>query len=471
MTAAANDHTDPPPWGKHHHHRKEHSMNRRLIVRSVAASVATALIGVSLAACAGSATDTSGEKGADAVEKALAEGGKITFWSWSPSAESQVAAFEKAYPNVDVEFVNSGGAGDSNLKLQNALAAGKGAPDVVQLEYMSVPQFVLADAFVDLTDYGFADLEDQYTESSWANVSQGGIWGLPQDSGPMALFYNQATFDKFGLTVPSTWDEYIDAARTLHAADPEYFITNDSGLDGGLGSAMLWQAGSKAFQVDGDTVTVDLEDEGAQRYADTWGTLVKEGLVDDIAGWSDEWFDGLSSGKIATLAAGAWMPGVLESGAADSAGDWRVAPMPTYDGGEPATAENGGSTEAVTKQSENPALAAGFLKWLNSSDESVDIFVGDGGFPATIAHLESSEFLDAEPEFFGGQQINKVLVDAAKSVVPGWQYLPWQAYANSVYGDAMGPIYANRGSIAEGLKAWQDANVTYGEAQGFTLAE
>jgi multiple sugar transport system substrate-binding protein len=336
---------------------------------------------------------------------------------------------------------------------------------------MSVPQFVLADAFVDLTDYGFADLEHLYTASSWQNVSQGGIWGLPQDSGPMALFYNQATFDKFGLTVPTTWDEYIDAARTLHAADPEYYITNDSGLDGGFGSAMLWQAGSLPFQTEGDTVAIDLEDEGAQRYAETWGTLVAEGLVDGIGGWSDEWFAGLASGKIATLPAGAWMAGVLESGATDGAGNWRVAPMPTYDGGAPATAENGGSTQAVTKQSKNPALAAAFLKWLNSSDESIEIFVNDGGFPATIAQLESPEFLNAEPEFFGGQQINQVLVEAANSVLPGWQYLPWQAYANSIYGDAMGPIYADKGDLADGLLAWQDANVSYGQEQGFTVAE
>jgi multiple sugar transport system substrate-binding protein len=446
-------------------------MNRRPIARRAAASVAAALVGVTLAACVSSTPDTSGGQGADAVDAALQEGGTITFWSWSPSAEEQVAAFEKAYPQVEVDFVNSGGAGDSNLKLQNALAAGSGAPDVVQLEYMSVPQFVLADAFVDLTDYGFADLEDLYTASSWGNISQGGIWGLPQDTGPMALFYNKATFDKFGLTVPTTWDEYIEAARKLHAADPEYYITNDSGLDGGFGSAMLWQAGSHAFQSDGDQVTIDLQDEGAQRYAETWGTLVNEGLLDGIGGWSEEWFAGLSSGKIATLPAGAWMPGVLESGAADSAGDWRVAPMPTYDGGDPATAENGGSTIAVTTQSENPALAAGFLRWLNSSDESIGIFVDAGGFPSTVAQLESSEFLNAEPEFFGGQQVNKVLVDAAKSVVPGWQYLPWQAYANSIYGDTMGPIYANGGDIADGLAEWQDANIAYGQLQGFTVGD
>ena len=257
--------------------------------------------------------------------------------------------------------------------------------------------------------------------------------------------------------------------RDLHAADPEYFITNDAGLDGGFGSAMLWQAGAQPFAADGETVTINLEDEGAQRYAETWGTLVKEGLVSQIGGWSEEWFANLSTGKIATVPIGAWMPGVLESGASEAAGDWRVAPMPTYDGGAPATAENGGSTEAVTSQSENPALAAGFLKWLNASDESIEIFLDAGGFPATVAQLESEEFLEYESDYFGGQQINKVLVEAAGSVLPGWQYLPWQPYANSVYGDAMGPVYANGGDLKEGLRTWQEANVSYGQEQGFTI--
>lgn len=125
----------------------------------------------------------------------------------------------------------------------------------------------------------------------------------------------------------------------------------------------------------------------------------------------------------------------------------------------------------MTKQSKNPALAAGFLKWLNSSNESIDIFVGAGGFPATTAQLESPEFLNAKPAYFGGQQINKVLVAASKSVLPGWQYLPWQSYANSIYGDAMARVYASHGDLSKGLADWQKANVTYGQQQGFTVKQ
>jgi multiple sugar transport system substrate-binding protein len=426
-----------------------------------------------LSACS-SGSDGGGTSGGDAasIEEALEKGGELTYWTWTPQAEAQVEAFEEAYPNVTVDIVNTGSANDNNLKLQNAIAAGSGAPDVVQVEYQSLPQFVLSEGLLDLTPYGFGDLEDLYTPGPWGSVAQqGGIWGLPQDSGPMALFYNQAVFDQFGLTVPTTWDEYVEAARKLHAADPSYYITNDSGTDAGFGSSMIWQAGGRPFAIDGENISIDLQDDGAQRWADTWSTLVEEDLISQIAGWSDEWFGNLSTGKIATLPIGAWMPGVLESGAPDGAGDWRVAPMPTYDGGEAVTAENGGSAQAVVKQSANPALAAGFLQWLNSSDESIEVFLDGGGFPATVANLQDEEFLSYESEYFGGQKINEVLAAAAESVSTGWQYLPWQSYANSIYGDYVGKAYSEGSDINDALIAWQDANVTYGTEQGFTVAE
>ncbi|ALJ21346.1 ABC transporter substrate-binding protein [Microbacterium sp. No. 7] len=451
-------------------------MRKHTLIRGIAAGAAALLVGAGLAACASDGGGTPGggadPGSADAIEKALEEGGELTYWTWTPSAEAQVAAFEDEYPNVKVTVVNTASANDNNLKLQNAIAAGSGAPDVVQLEYQSLPQFILSDALLDLTEYGFAELEDLYTPGPWSAVSQqGGIWGLPQDSGPMALFYNKRVFDEFGLEVPATWDEYVEAGRKLHAADPSYFITNDSGTDAGFGTSMIWQAGGRPFQADGETITIDLADEGTLTWASTWDTLVQEGLISQISGWTDEWFAGLSSGKIATLPIGAWMPGVFESGAAAGAGDWRVAPMPTYDGGTAVNSENGGSSEAVTKQSKNPALAAGFLKWLNSSPSSIEVFLSKGGFPATVAELTSDEFLDYESDYFGGQKINQVLVDAANAVTGGWQYLPWQSYANSIYADTVGKAYLTKTPIADGLAAWQEQNVSYGTEQGFTIAE
>jgi len=285
----------------------------------------------------------------------------------------------------------------------------------------------------------------------------------------MALFYNKAVFDQYGIAVPTTWDEYVEAARQLHAADPTKYITADTG-DAGFTTSMIWQAGGRPFAIDGTDVTIDLADEGTQKWTGVWNQLVEEDLLSTTPGWSDEWYKGLGDGSIATLVTGAWMPGVLESSVADAAGDWRVAPIPTYDG-TPVTAENGGGGQSVTKQSKNPALAAAFLRWLNSDPASIDVFLQSGGFPSTTAELDDPEFLSLESDYFGGQKINEVLTQASKDVSKGWSYLPYQVYANSIFGDTVGQSYANKADLNDGLAEWQRQLVDYGNEQGFTVGE
>lgn len=442
--------------------------SRRL--RTVAVATASVFaLGLSLAGCAsGGTTDDNAGGSADELEAALEKGGEITYWSWTPSAEAQVAAFEDAYPNVDVNLVNAGTNTEEYTKLQNAITAGSGAPDVAQVEYYAIPQFALSDSLVDLAPYGFADLEDQYSPGPWGAVTVGdAVYGLPQDSGPMAMFYNKAVFDEYGIEVPTTYDEYVAAAEKLHTANPDAYITSDTG-DAGFTTSMIWQAGGQPFSAEGTNVTINLQDEGSKKWADSWNRLVDGKLLSSTPGWSDEWYRALGDGTIATLLTGAWMPGVLESSVPDAAGDWRVAPMPTYDG-TPVSAENGGGGQVVLKQSKNPALAAAFLKWLNSDPASIEVFLASGGFPATTADLESPEFLAKAPEYFGGQKINEVLVDASKNVPSGWQYLPYQVYANSIFGDTVGQSYVNAGDLNEGLQTWQDQLVDYGNQQGFTV--
>ncbi|KEP72443.1 hypothetical protein HR12_45040 [Microbacterium sp. SUBG005] len=72
----------------------------------------------------------------------------------------------------------------------------------MQIEYYAFPQFALSDSLLDLSSYGFGDLESDYA-TPWGSVDfDGKIYGLPQDSGPMALFYNKSVFDQYGIASP-----------------------------------------------------------------------------------------------------------------------------------------------------------------------------------------------------------------------------------------------------------------------------
>lgn len=441
----------------------------RVAARAAAAFAVGALLGGALVACT-SGGNPSGDGEANDLDAALEAGGELTYWTWTPSGEAQAEAFMEEYPNVEVTVVNAGTATDEYTKLQNAIAAGSGAPDVAQIEYYALQQFALGDGLLDLSEYGFDELEDKYTASTWSAVAiNDGIYGLPQDSGPLVMMYNQSVFDAFGIEVPTTWDEYIAAADALHTADPSKYITNDAG-DPGFMQPLIWQAGGTPYQVDGTNVTIDLQDEGTKLWADTWNQLLEPGLLADIPTWSDDWWKALGNDSLATIITGAWMPGILEGSVPEGAGKWRAAPVPSYDG-SPATAENGGSAQSVIKQTKNPALAAAFLRWLNSSEESVAVFLESGGFPATVAELNSDEWLNEAPEYFGGQEINKVLLAAAENVSTDWSYLPFQVYANSVFPDTVGASYVSKSDINVGLEAWQEQLVSYGNSQGFTVDE
>ncbi|MFC8796931.1 extracellular solute-binding protein [Promicromonospora sp. NPDC057138] len=309
------------------------------------------------------------------------------------------------------------------------------------------------------TDAG--DTDGDTTEGAEA------VYALPMDSGPMALFYNQRVFTEAGVAVPTTWEGFIRAAKAIHAHDPDTYITADNGIST-FTTSMIWQAGGHSFRVEGTNVAVDLADPGTLKFAGMWQQLIDQGLVAGTPDWSDEWFQGLSDGTIAALVTGAWMPANLTTGAAPASGDWRVARMPQWTEGANQTAELGGSALAVTEASANKELAYAFLNYANIGD-GVSTRLDAGAFPATMRDLTDPAFLAQEPDYFGGQQINRVLADSATHVLPGWQYLPYQAHANSIYPDTVGQAYTGSTSLADGLIDWQDSIAGYGNEQGFTV--
>jgi multiple sugar transport system substrate-binding protein len=431
------------------------------------AVAAAAALGLTACGSGGSGSDSGAD--ADSAASALAKGGSITVWAWEPTLKQVVTDFQAKYPKVHVNLVNAGTGNDQYTALQNAVEAGKGVPDVAQIEYYALSQFALGKSVADLSAYGAKGLAKTYSPGPWNAVNiGGGVYGLPMDSGPMALFYNKKVFDKYHLPVPTTWDQYLDDARKLHQADPKAYITSDTG-DAGMTTSLIWQAGGKPYKVDGTKVSVGFDsDAGTAAFAKVWQPLISEHLLSPVVPWSDQWYKGLGDGTIATLATGDWMPANFTSGVKAAAGDWRAAPLPQWQAGQHASAENGGSSLAVMKASGSKALAYAFLQYANQG-AGVQARIKGGAFPATTADLNSQAFLDAPFPYFGGQQANRIFSDSAKNVLPGWSYLPYQVYANSVFNDTVGKAYVSGTPLTEGLKNWQDKSLDYARQQGFSV--
>lgn len=406
------------------------------------------------------------------IDEALSTPTDLLFWTWVPDIQNQVDLFEAEYPEIDVEVVNVGQGAPHYQKLRTALESGQGAPDVAQIEFQHLSSFRLGDNLLDLAPYGAADLQDDYADWIWDQVSDdGAVYGIPQDVGPLGNLYREDLFSQAGIEPPATWDEFVEAARTYRAAKPDSYLTNFPGNDGGQFASLLWQAGARPFGYDGaETVTIDLDTPEVEKVVDLWNTLVQEDLISTDPDFTDQWYQGLASGKYASWQAAAWGPVFLQGTAGNTSGLWRATTIPQWEEGDEVSSNWGGSTDAVLASSEHPIAAAELAKWINTAQEpALKLATEQFLFPAYDKVLEDPAFIDQKSEFYGGEQVNQTFAEISQTVTPDFGWLPFMDYVYSSYEETVGKAFADRTELQPALEAWQADLVSYAEDQGFTV--
>ena len=135
----------------------------------------------SVAACGSTSAGDSGSTGSS--DKKI----ELTVWSWDSTLPRTVKGFEAKNPNIKVKVTNAGTNKDEYNALSNAIEAGSGAPDIAQIEYYALPEYVIRGHLENLSDLGASDFKDFYTPGTWSSVNiNDGVYALPMDSGPMA---------------------------------------------------------------------------------------------------------------------------------------------------------------------------------------------------------------------------------------------------------------------------------------------
>lgn len=438
--------------------------------RTTGLTALAATAALTLAAC-GNGDDGPGEVAQDDFETAMSTPTELTFWTWVPDIQNQVDMFMDEYPEIDVEVINVGQGADHYQQMRTALQAGSGLPDVVQIEFQHLSSFRLGDNLLDLAPY-VGDLSDLYPEWIWSQVSDGdALYAIPQDAGPMGNLYREDLLSEAGIDVPTTWDEFAQAAETYREANPDSYLTNIPGNDPGHFVGFLWQAGAEPFGYDGaETVRIDLDTPEVEQVVQYWDDLIQRDLVAVDPDFTDQWYQGLAAGQYASWQTAAWGPVFLQGTAGDTSGLWRAAPMPEWEGQGPTSGNWGGSTNAVLEATEHPIVAAELARWINVEREPAMRFALEQYlFPVTNEILESDEFLDEELEFYGGQQVNREFAAYSETVSTDFGWLPFMDYAYSAFGETLGSAIADRTDLMEGLRAWQADLEQYAESQGFTV--
>jgi multiple sugar transport system substrate-binding protein len=190
------------------------SSNLRRVLVAMLSVMALAAV-----AC-GSGEDSSAPKQRQPGEKST-----LTFWSWVPGVDKAVDLWNRENPEVQVklEKIPSGSAG-GYAKIHSALKADQ-APDLAQVEYQVIPEFLLEDGLVDLEPLGVEEHKGDFVDWQWEQgVFGDGVYAVPQASGPMAMYYRRTVTDalatRYGIREVTVADGkvYVDGKAQFFKA-------------------------------------------------------------------------------------------------------------------------------------------------------------------------------------------------------------------------------------------------------------
>ncbi|NNC12783.1 carbohydrate ABC transporter substrate-binding protein [Planctomonas sp. JC2975] len=182
--------------------------------RALVGTASVAAVALALTGCSGF-----GSTGSNTGSKVT-----ITFLTQNDAADTAqakalITGFEKKYPDVTVKL-NTQPAGTQGDNLMKTKLSTKTMNDVFHYNSGSLFQALNPKTtMTDLSDQSWVnDLDKNFKEV----VTAGGkVYGAPLGtSSAGGILYNKKIYQQLGLSVPTTWDEFIANGKKIQSADP-----------------------------------------------------------------------------------------------------------------------------------------------------------------------------------------------------------------------------------------------------------
>ena len=263
------------------------------------------LMAVSLAACGNGKTNTE----------------KTTIEIWHTFTEAQQSTLEAIANDfmaknegIEVKVTNTGSPNEFKGKVTSSVAEGVG-PNLI-FEYSSYARsFDGTDYLLDFEKYFGADYdlksllttEAMYTDST--TFADGKLHIVPVYTAGSVLFSNQDIYDKYGVAVPTTWDEVKTASKTIYEKSGKTVvgISFDSLTE--LLQLLIYQCNEgKIVDVENNVPLFNTDE--VLKWVEWWAEGVKEGYFQVAAQAADGYNSGdLNNGLIASyVGSNAGMP-------------------------------------------------------------------------------------------------------------------------------------------------------------------
>lgn len=420
------------------------SNSRRTIVAAVASAAAIALLATGCSA--GGSTDPN-------------EDITLTITTFGTMGiDANYAAFEADHPNITIEATNLADGGSARDDAYAKIAAGTGLSDVVAIEegWLSSIRDV-SDAFVDLNDYGFADLADEAQFLDW-KVAQGTdesgrLFGVPLDIGPEGLCYRGDLFAAAGLPSDrdevrdlfggddATWADYYAVGAQYVAATGKPFFHNPSFQ----WNAFVNQLDEGYYKADGTTLNI----KDNQAMKDQLSLIVDNATLGaGLPAWGVG--DQAKQDLFATYVCPSWMLGVVSGyyDAGTTGTGWDFADV--MPGG---SANWGGSFLGVSESSEHKEAAAELALWLAAPEQNKVAFEAAGPFPSSTTGQEL--VAGSTNAFFNDAPVGEIFSNRSQGVVAQVKGSEDSVIQDNVFGAVLDKV--SQGEITSGDDAWAQA--------------
>ena len=344
---------------------------------------------------------------------------RFAWWGGAERHEATLAAcklFEESHPGVTIKAEYMGWIGYLD-RLTTQIGAGSEA-DIVQMDWAWLETFSKdGNGFYNLLDAG-AKVDTAAYEQKWLDMCmmRGKLNALPVSFTTRYFLWNKTTFDRAGVAIPTTWEEWVAAGPVFKEklGDDYYPIDINVNAVGHLLASYIFQKTGRML-IDPQTnelgLTVDeIEDMFAfyRRLLDNHAITpisVRAGRSGDANSQIHEQPDYIT-GKWAGNYS--WDSSILLSLSTPKGFDFVVGPwlqMPDQKNsgriGRPA------QVMAVSRHSANPEIAAEFLSFLLTSPESARVLKTTRGTLIAKPALEElrRENLIAQPNIEADNQL------------------------------------------------------------------
>ncbi|MET8076945.1 extracellular solute-binding protein [Streptomyces sp. NPDC005303] len=380
--------------------------------------------------------------------------------------------FEKANPGKKVELVPIK-APDSEYytKLQQMLRSARTAPDLVYEDTFLINSDITSGYLKPLDAY-LAKWPDWNrfidTAKAAAKAEDGKTYGVPDGTDTRGLWFDKGIFAKAGLSAdwqPKTWDEVLDAARTIKRRVPDVtplnvytgkpageaatmqgfemllYGTEDRLYDD---SAKKWIAGSQGFK---DALSF-VETVYREKLGPDVSTALDPNIQTIVRG------DLLPKGKLAIDLDGSWLPQDWLPGSGHEWPEWSgelgLAYMPTQHGQAPGKVSmSGGWTWSIPAKAGNPDLAFEFVKTMQTKANAQKWYVANSG-------ISVREDVAADPAYAKAQPGIKFFTDLVAST----HYRPaYPAYpkVSTAIQEAMEGVTTGDVPVEEAARSYDDS--------------